>query len=55
MKCGSSSNNMKTGEIKSFKCAPNARGQILKITILGRKEFLTLCEVFVYGKGMILV
>ena len=43
---------MNIGEIKSFKCVSNARGQTMKITILGRKEFLTLCEVIVYGKGM---
>ena len=51
-KCGSSSNDMDTGEIVSFTCDPNAIGSALNITIKNRKDFLVLCEVLVFGKGM---
>ena len=50
--CGSPSNNMSTGEARTFSCEPNAKGTSLKIQINGRKEFLTLCEVFIFGRGM---
>ena len=51
LKCGSSSNDMDTGEIVSFTCDRNAIGSTLKITIKDRREFLMLCEVLVFGKG----
>ena len=50
--CGSKTNDMNTGETVSFTCHPWAEGYSLKITIVDRVEVLTLCEVFVYGKGM---
>ena len=51
--CGSPSNNMSTAEARTFPCEPNTRGTSVKIQINGRKEFLTLCEVFIFGRGMI--
>ena len=51
-KCGSASNDMDTGEVVSFTCDPNAIGAALNITIKDRKDFLVLCEVLVFGKGM---
>ena len=50
--CGSPSNNMSTAEARTFSCEPNARGTSLKIQINGRKELLSLCEVFIFGRGM---
>ena len=52
-KCGSSSNSIAIGNTKAFTCEPNARGTSLKIQIKGRKECLTLCEVFIFGTGMV--
>ena len=52
-KCGLSTNDMKTGEIRSFSCESNARGTSLKITVKETNTTLSFCEVFVFGKGMV--
>ena len=44
---------MSTGEVRVFSCEPNAKGTSLKIQIKGRHEYLTLCEVFIFGRGKI--
>ena len=51
-KCGSFNNKMSVGETSAFSCEADARGTSLKIKINGRHEFLTLCEVFIFGTGM---
>ena len=51
-KCGSSSNDMTTGEIRSFSCESNATGTSLKIIIKETNTTLSFCEVFVFGTGM---
>ena len=43
---------MITGETTAFPCEANAKGKSLKIQINGRKEVLTLCEVFIFGAAM---
>ena len=50
--CGSTTNDMDTGETVSFTCHPQAEGSSLKITIVDRVRQLILCEVSVFGKGM---
>jgi len=52
-KCGSSSNYMDTGEIVAFTCDRDARGTALKITLVDRRDYLTLCEVLVFGQGTV--
>ena len=52
-KCGSTSNDIATGETVSFTCDPNAIGTALKITIEKRFDSLLLCEVLVFGTGML--
>jgi len=52
-KCGSSSNAIAIGETKAFTCEPTARGTSLKIQIKERSENLQLCEVFIFGTGMV--
>ena len=52
-KCGSSSNDMERQETTAFLCEAHASGTSLKITIMGRYEILTLCEVFMFGIGMV--
>ena len=50
-KCGSSRNNLSSAEARVFSCEPNAKGSSLKIQIKGRRDLLTLCEVFIFGRG----
>ena len=50
--CGSTTNDMNTGETVSFTCHPQAEGSSLKITIVDKVGELLLCEVSVFGKGM---
>ena len=52
-KCGSSTNDMERQETTAFLCEAPASGTSLKITIIGRREFLALCEVFMFGTGMV--
>ena len=52
-KCGSPTNNMSSAEARVFSCEPNAKGSSLKIQIKGRRDYLTLCEVFIFGRGKI--
>ena len=52
-KCGSSTNDMSKGETTAFFCEAHASGISLKITIIGRKQFMILCEVFILGTGMV--
>ena len=42
---------MKTGETKTFPCLPDTIGRVLNIT-KHHSQYLTLCEVIVYGEGM---
>ena len=51
-RCGMARNTMVPGETKSYLCSPNAIGSTVKIQI-DRFEFLTLCEVSIFGKGML--
>ena len=53
--CGSARNNMITGETTAYTCDANAQGNSLKIQINGRKEYLTLCEVLIFGTGLGLI
>ena len=43
---------MSVGEVKGFLCESNAKGISLKITVKGKQQLLTLCEVFIFGTGM---
>ena len=52
-KCGSTTNDMSIGETTAFLCEAHASGTSLKIQINGRRQFLTLCEVFMFGTGMV--
>ena len=49
--CGSSYNDLDSGETGAFTCDAKAIGSTLKITIKA-KSFLAFCEVMVFGKGM---
>ena len=44
---------MITGETTAYTCEANAKGKSLKIQIKGRKEYLTLCEVLIFGTGIV--
>jgi len=44
---------MITGETTAYTCEADAKGNSVKIQIKGRKEFLTLCEVLIFGKGIV--
>ena len=44
---------MDTGEIVAFTCDRDAKGTALKITLIDRRDYLTLCEVLVFGKGTV--
>jgi len=44
---------MSSTETTAFPCEAHAKGTSLKIQIIGRKEYLTLCEVFVFGTGIV--
>ena len=52
-KCGSSNNAIPIGETTAFLCEAHASGTSLKIQINGRRQFLTLCEVLIFGTGMV--
>ena len=52
-KCGSTTNDIATGETVSFTCDPNAIGIALTITIKDSSASLVLCEVLVLGIGML--
>jgi len=49
------SNDMSTGEIRSFSCESNARGTSLAITIKRKHKMINFCEVFIFGTGMVAV
>ena len=51
-KCGSSYNQISAGGTTAFSCEAHARGTSLQIKINGKREYLTLCEVFIFGTGM---
>jgi len=51
--CGSYINDIPIGNTKAFTCEPNARGNSLKIQIKERREVLSLCEVLIFGTGMV--
>ena len=52
-KCGSSSNSLSKIPVpKDFVCEPNAIGKSVKITLVLKNAYLTLCEVFVFGTGL---
>ena len=44
---------MSPAEARVFSCVPNAKGTSLKIQIIRGRDYLTLCEVFIFGKGKI--
>ena len=52
--CGMDRNALGSGQTKSYLCSPNAKGSTVRIKI-HEPEYLTLCEVFVYGRGMLYV
>ena len=52
-KCGSTSNDIATGETVSFTCDANSIGTALHITLKHIFESLLLCEVLVFGTGML--
>jgi len=53
-RCGSMSTNiLETGETKSFSCEPEAIGTSMTIRLPGETNILTLCEVFIFGKGTV--
>ena len=53
-RCGSmSTNKLNTGETKSFPCEPEAIGTAMTIILPGETNILTLCEVFIFGKGTV--
>ena len=53
--CGSDTNSLANGKMETFRCTTNAKGSAMTIALLGnREQFLTLCEVFVFGEGNIL-
>ena len=52
-KCGSSTNTMSNGDTTAFTCEAQASGTSLMIKINDRNEFLTLCEVLIFGTGMV--
>ena len=52
-KCGSSTNDISKGETTAFFCEAHASGTSVKIKLNGIKEYLTLCEVFIFGTGMV--
>ena len=50
--CGNkNTNTVAQGEIGIFMCEPDAIHRTLKIRIPGEDKILTLCEVYVRGKG----
>ena len=52
-KCGSSTNRMVSHETTAFMCEAKARGNSVKIQIQKLQTWLTLCEVFIFGTGML--
>ena len=52
-KCGSTTNDIATGETVSFTCDANAIAAALTITVKHRSESLMLCKVLVFGAGML--
>ena len=52
-KCGSYHNFMSLGKWKEFLCESNATGVSLTITEKGKGRILNMCEVFVFGTGMV--
>jgi len=46
---------METNQAKTFLCESNAKGVSVKITVKGSHKIITLCEVYVYGTGMVKV
>ena len=46
---------MSTSETTSFPCEDNAKGTSLTIQIIGRRDVLTLCEVYIFGIGIVVV
>ena len=43
---------MDTGQTTAFMCEANAKGNSVKIQIQ-KREFLTLCEVLIFGTGKV--
>ena len=52
-KCGWSRNKMLTGDTTAFTCEAHATGNSVNIEIKRLQSWLTLCEVFVFGTGML--
>jgi len=51
--CGSHRNRMATQETTAFMCRANTTGISVKIQIRKMHRWLTLCEVFIFGRGMV--
>jgi len=52
-KCGSSRNKMLTDDTTAFMCEPHATGNSVTIQLKRLHAWLTLCEVFIFGTGML--
>ena len=49
--CGFRTNTMNTYERREIWCSGNTIGTTVKISIKGRNQILTLCEVLIFGRG----
>ena len=49
--CGFMTNTMITGERREIWCGENVIGTTVKISMKGRNQILTLCEVLIFGRS----